>query len=94
MPRSRPSTRPRSASSRPTNTSALAGIELTSELIDVADGVDVVCVLTEWPEFAKVDLDEIARRAGKGTTIVDTRNLLDPDQVKNAGLRYDGVGRR
>jgi UDPglucose 6-dehydrogenase len=72
----------------------LAGIELTNELIEVADDVDVVCVLTEWPEFAKIDLDELARRVGKGTTIVDTRNLLDPDEVKNAGLRYDGVGRR
>jgi len=51
-------------------------------------------VLTEWPEFAKIDLDALAHRAGKGTTIVDTRNLLDPDHVKNAGLRYDGVGRR
>jgi len=78
----------------PHQASALAGVELTSELMEVADGVDVVCVLTEWPEFAKIDLDALAHRAGKGTTIVDTRNLLDPDHVKNAGLRYDGVGRR
>jgi UDPglucose 6-dehydrogenase len=73
---------------------ALDGIELTKELLDVADGVDVICVFTEWPEFAKVDLDELARRVGEGTTIVDTRNLFDPNDVKNAGLRYDGVGRR
>ncbi|MFT6290040.1 MAG: UDPglucose 6-dehydrogenase [Ilumatobacter sp.] len=73
---------------------ALDGIELTKELIDVANGVDVICVFTEWPEFAKVDLDELARRVGEGTTIVDTRNLFDPNDVKNAGLRYDGVGRR
>ena len=63
-------------------------------MLDVADGADVICVLTEWPEFAKIDLDLLAARAGKGTTVVDTRNLLDPDLVKNAGLRYDGVGRR
>ena len=78
----------------PHQATALDGIELVSEPMAVADDVDVVCVLTEWPEFAKVDLDELARRVGKGTTVVDTRNLLDPDQVKNAGLRYDGVGRR
>jgi UDPglucose 6-dehydrogenase len=71
----------------------LRGIQLTKDMLDVADGVDVVCVLTEWPEFAKIDLDTLAARAGKGTTIVDTRNLLDPDLVKNSGLRYDGVGR-
>ena len=71
----------------------LAGVELTNDMMDVCDDVDVVCVWTEWPEFAKLDLDAVAARAGKGTTIVDTRNLLDPDEVKNAGLRYDGVGR-
>lgn len=78
----------------PHQATALAGIELVPEPMDVGDDVDVVCVLTEWPEFAKIDLDALAQRVGKGTTIVDTRNLLDPDQVKNAGLRYDGVGRR
>jgi len=78
----------------PHQATTLAGIELVPEPMDVGDDVDVVCVLTEWPEFAKIDLDALAQRVGKGTTIVDTRNLLDPDQVKNAGLRYDGVGRR
>ena len=78
----------------PLQAGVLDGIELTRELIDVADGADVVCVFTEWPEFAKLDLDLLAARVGAGTTIVDTRNLFDPDQVKNAGLRYDGVGRR
>lgn len=78
----------------PHQASTLAGVELTADVMDVADDVDVICVLTEWPEFAKIDLDRLAARVGKGTTIVDTRNLFDPDAVKNAGLRYDGVGRR
>jgi UDPglucose 6-dehydrogenase len=73
---------------------ALDGIHLTSELIDVADAADVIVVFTEWPEFAKVDLDEVASRSGAGTTVVDMRNLFDPAAVKAAGLGYDGVGRR
>jgi UDPglucose 6-dehydrogenase len=72
----------------------LDGIELVGDPLEVADDVDVICVFTEWPEFAHLDLDELAARVGKGTTIVDTRNLFDPDAVKDAGLRYDGVGRR
>lgn len=71
----------------------LAGIELVAEMVDAADHADVVCVFTEWPEFRKLDLDEVVRRAGTGTTIVDMRNLLDPAEVKAAGLGYDGVGR-
>ena len=30
----------------------------------------------------------------RGDAVVDCRNLLDPDEVKAAGLTYDGVGRR
>ncbi len=72
---------------------ALSSVELVDELIDIADDADVICVFTEWPEFTKVDLDEVARRARPGTTIVDMRNLFDPAEVKRAGLGYDGVGR-
>jgi UDPglucose 6-dehydrogenase len=77
----------------PHQAATLDGIVLTRELIDVADGADVICVFTEWPEFAKIDLEEVAARAGAGTMMVDMRNLFDPADVKNAGLRYDGVGR-
>lgn len=78
----------------PHQADTLSGVELVSEIIDIADGADVVCVFTEWPEFAKIDLDEVAERAGAGTTIVDMRNLFNPVDVKSAGLGYDGVGRR
>jgi UDPglucose 6-dehydrogenase len=78
----------------PHQAAALEGIELTAELIDVVDGADVICVLTEWPEFAKIDLEDVAVRAGAGTTLVDMRNIFDPWNVKRVGLGYDGVGRR
>jgi UDPglucose 6-dehydrogenase len=78
----------------PHQAQVLADIEVTGQLIEIADGADVIAVFTEWPEFEKVDLDELSRRAGPGTTIVDTRNLLDPTLVKEAGLGYLGVGRR
>jgi UDPglucose 6-dehydrogenase len=73
---------------------ALAGIDLVDDELAVADGADVVVVLTEWPDFAKIDLAGLAARAGSGTVVVDTRNLLDPALVREAGLGYEGVGRR
>ncbi len=82
------------AESAPHHARVLDGIELVSDVLDVADGADVVALFTEWPEFAKLDLDAVAARAGAGTTIVDTRNLFDPVLVREAGLDYDGVGRR
>jgi hypothetical protein len=35
-----------------------------------------------------------AAAARDGATVVDTRNLLEPELVREAGLGYDGVGRR
>jgi UDPglucose 6-dehydrogenase len=86
----------------PTTTGALSahqaavldGIGLVDHALDVADGADVVVVFTEWPEFAKIDLGHLASRLPATATIVDTRNLLDPQLVREAGLGYDGVGRR
>jgi UDPglucose 6-dehydrogenase len=82
------------AESAPHHAAVLEGIDLVGDALDVADGAAVVAVFTEWPEFAKLDLDALASRAGAGTTIVDTRNLFDPVLVREAGLDYDGVGRR
>ncbi|MEM8620670.1 MAG: UDP-glucose/GDP-mannose dehydrogenase family protein [Actinomycetota bacterium] len=73
---------------------ALAGIELADDPYAAVAGVDVIGVFTEWPEFAKIDLTRTAASVRAGTTIVDTRNLLEPDEVRAVGLGYDGVGRR
>jgi UDPglucose 6-dehydrogenase len=70
----------------------LAGLELCTTAVGASEGADVLVVLTEWPEFACIDLDKVAD-AMRGDAVVDARNLLDPHEVRAVGLRYDGVGR-
>jgi UDPglucose 6-dehydrogenase len=70
----------------------LEGISLRTDPVAAATGADVLVVLTEWPEFAEVDLAAVATGM-QGDAVVDARNLLDPSAVRAAGLRYDGVGR-
>ncbi len=48
-------------------------------------------VLTEWPEFAELDLAKVAAVMAQ-PAIVDTRNLLDPAEARAAGLRLPGPG--
>ncbi len=72
---------------------SLAGIDLCPDVYSAASGVDVVVVLTEWPEFAHIDLERLAD-VMRGSAIVDTRNMLQPTAVRGRGLAYDGVGRR
>ena len=55
-------------------------------------GHDAVIVLTEWPEFRTLDWSRVAELTAS-PTVVDTRNLLDPDTLRRAGLSWTGLGR-
>jgi UDPglucose 6-dehydrogenase len=77
----------------PARAAALMGITLCADPYAAATDTDVVVILTEWPEFGELDLAKLAT-VMSGKAIVDTRNMLDPGDVKAAGLAYDGVGRR
>jgi len=57
-----------------------------------AEGADVVAILTEWPEFAGLDLKRLAQTM-RGKVILDCRNLLDPQRVSKHGLRCVSLGR-
>jgi len=71
----------------------LTGIELVDDPTRVAQDADAVIVLTEWPEFRTLDWPAMAGLA-HNPVVVDTRNLLDPDVVRRAGLRWAGLGVR
>ncbi|CAN5878016.1 UDP-glucose/GDP-mannose dehydrogenase family protein [soil metagenome] len=60
--------------------------------LEAARDADVLVVATEWPEFAEIDLKQ-ARKVMRGHRVVDARNLLDPNEVRAAGLDYVGIGR-
>ena len=72
--------------------SFLSGISVQQSIDEAMNEGDVLVILTEWPEFTSLDLER-AKALLSGSTIVDTRNLLDPQTVRSAGLTYDGVGR-
>ena len=69
-------------------------LQLCDDAYDACAGADAVVVLTEWPEFAALDLDHLAGTVADGATVIDARNLLSPDAVRAAGLTYNGIGRR
>jgi UDPglucose 6-dehydrogenase len=68
-------------------------LELCADAYQAAEGADAVVVLTEWKDFADVDFTKVAEVAA-GPAIVDTRNILDPEEVRAAGCSYRGIGRR
>src|SRR5882724_2779871 len=69
------------------------GITVADEAMAAAKDADAIVVLTEWPEFRALDWPALARVAAN-RTVVDTRNLLDPDVLRRAGFSWVGVGSR
>jgi len=59
-------------------------------------GAEAVMVLTDWPEFTGIDWKELNRLrhdSDRKPVVVDGRNILNPTNVKEAGLKYIGWGR-
>ncbi len=67
--------------------------ECTDTPLGALRNADALLVLTDWLQFRQIAPWAIAERL-RGDVVVDGRNLLDPDAIASAGLRYRGVGRR
>jgi UDPglucose 6-dehydrogenase len=57
-----------------------------------ARGADVLLVLTEWPQFAALDPEELAAVVAQ-CNVADGRNALDRARWQAAGWRYRALGR-
>lgn len=66
--------------------------DMSGDAVEAARGADCVAVLTDWPQFAEVDLAQV-RSVMTGRLVYDGRNLLRRADVEAAGLLYHGAGR-
>jgi UDPglucose 6-dehydrogenase len=57
------------------------------------EGANALLILTEWEEFARLDLGKL-KKTMANPIIVDGRNVLDRDAVTRLGFEYYSVGRK
>ncbi len=67
-------------------------LTVAATLEEAVAGADAVALVTEWKEFSTVDWAAI-RDLMRGNLVIDGRNALDPNEVRAAGLKYEGIGR-
>jgi UDPglucose 6-dehydrogenase len=67
-------------------------IEYGSDPYQVASGADALVIITEWNAYRRLDLAQL-KTVMKRPVLFDFRNLYAPDEAKNAGFVYEGVGR-
>ena len=67
-------------------------VEYAETAYDAARQADALLILTEWEEFASLDLKRLAGEL-KYPIVIDGRNLYDPEIMAANGFTYYSVGR-
>lgn len=67
-------------------------IILVDQPYDALNGVDAMVLVTEWKSFRQPDFKGMKERMAN-QVIFDGRNLYDPEQVRDFGFEYFGIGR-
>lgn len=67
-------------------------LQLAASREEAVVGADALVICTEWKQFRTVDFKWLKEQL-KNPIIVDGRNVFNPREAKEAGLRYFGIGR-
>lgn len=72
--------------------SDMASVTLFKNEYDAVKGADALVIATEWNEYRAPDLPRV-KELMRGRLVFDGRNIVVPEAVVDAGLRYRGMGR-
>jgi len=67
------------------------GVEICEEPLEALAGADAAVLVTEWPEFARLDW-AVAGAVMARPLLIDGRNFIDRAAAAEAGLDYEGIG--
>ena len=70
----------------------LPELDTRNSVLETVEGADLVIILTEWNELRGLGLKDLKPHLN-APNIVDARNILSVDQLKEFGYNYRNVGR-
>ena len=70
----------------------LPEIEYAENEYDAIEAADVLVIVTEWNQFRALDMEKV-RSLLKAPKIADLRNIYEPEDMREMGFEYVGVGR-
>ncbi|MEB3190065.1 MAG: UDP-glucose/GDP-mannose dehydrogenase family protein [Snowella sp.] len=72
---------------------AISNVIIETDPEMLADGCDVLVLVTEWQEFLKLDFQKMGTLMNH-PLVIDGRNFLVAEELQKAGFRYIGIGHR
>ena len=70
----------------------LKNVQYCDDPYCVAEGSDALVIITDWPEFEKLNLKKIKNLLNQ-PVIIDGRNIYDPEKMEKLGFVYKSIGR-
>jgi UDPglucose 6-dehydrogenase len=67
-------------------------LRYAGNLYEAAKDADAVLILTDWTEFASIDLARL-NQAVHFPIVIDGRNLYKPQEMLDHGFTYVSIGR-
>ncbi len=67
------------------------GVTIVEEPLEALEGADAVVLVTEWPEYVRLDW-VAAAAAMRRPIVIDGRNCIDPAVAAAAGMEYEAIG--
>ena len=68
------------------------GAKKAQDLQAAVKGTDCIVIMTDHPEFKKIDLLKVKKLMNKKPIIVDGRRIIDPNEAEKNNFIYAGVG--
>jgi len=70
----------------------LPEIDYAVDEYDAITGADMLLIITEWNQFRALDMEKV-KQLLRSPKIADLRNIYEPDDMRELGFEYVGVGR-
>jgi UDPglucose 6-dehydrogenase len=70
----------------------LKGVNYVNDIYEAAQDADALVIITEWNEFRYPDWEKV-QACLRSPTVIDMRNIYEPEKMKTRGFNYHCVGR-
>ena len=69
-----------------------SGVKFARDEYEAIRDADALVIITEWNQFRALDMERVKQML-KSPKIADLRNIYEPDDMREMGFEYVGVGR-
>ena len=68
-------------------------LDVTDSLYEVFEDCDAIVVATPWKLFTQINWKKV-KEISHANLVFDTRNILDPFEIQEAGFNYIRIGKK